>query len=113
VGAATFLARGDELFRWAPVRRVRLLDAARHVGKLADCPFLASVRELDLCGNDLGNGGVNVLLRSPYLTRLQELDLSFNGLCDGGVQLIARSAAAPRLRALALSDNGRIGAAGV
>jgi uncharacterized protein (TIGR02996 family) len=113
VSAATFLARGDELFRRAPVRRVRLLDAARHVAKLADCPFLASVRELDLCGNDLGNGGVNVLLRSPYLTRLQDLDLSFNGLCDGGVQLLARSAAVPRLRALALSDNGRIGAAGV
>jgi uncharacterized protein (TIGR02996 family) len=113
VDAVTFLASGDELFRRAPVRRVRLLDASRHVAKLADCPFLALVRELDLCGNDLGNGGVNVLLRSPFLTRLQELDLSFNGLCDGGAQLIACSAATPRLRALALSDNQRIGAAGV
>ncbi|HET6572459.1 MAG TPA: TIGR02996 domain-containing protein, partial [Fimbriiglobus sp.] len=72
VGAATFLARGAELFRRAPIRRVRLIDAARHVARIAACPLLASVRELDLCGNDLGNGGVNVLLRSPHLDRVQE-----------------------------------------
>lgn len=113
VGAATFLAKGDELFRRAPVRRVRLLDATRCVVKLAHCPFLALVRELDLCGNDLGNGGVNVLLRSPYLAQVRELDLSFNGVCDGGVRLLARSTAMPRLRSLALSDNGRISSDGL
>ena len=113
VAAAMFLTRGDELFRRAPVRRVRLLDATRHVARLAFCPFLASVRELDMCGNDLGNGGVNVLLRSPYLSQLRDLDLSFNGVCDGGAQLLARSDAMPRLRALALSDNGRIGDTGL
>ncbi len=113
VSSATFLARGAELLRRAPVRRVRLLDAARHIAKLAYCPLLASVRELDLCGNDLGNGGVNVLLRSPYLGRVQGLDLSFNGVCDGGVQLLARSASLSRLRALALSDNGQVGSDGL
>ncbi|OWK47375.1 TIGR02996 domain-containing protein [Fimbriiglobus ruber] len=113
VDAGTFLARGDELFRLAPVRRVRILDAARHIGRLAQCPFLASVRELDLCGNDLGNGGVNVLARSPYLTRVETLDLSFNGLCDGGVRLLARATGFSRLRALYLTDNGQISAEGV
>ena len=113
VDAATFLARGDELFRRAPVRRVRLLDAGRHLARLAQCPLLARVRELDLCGNDLGNGGVNVLLRSPHLAGVEELDLSFNGVCDAGAQLIARSAALPQLRSLLLTDNGRIGGDGV
>jgi uncharacterized protein (TIGR02996 family) len=113
VDAATFLARGEELFRRAPVRRVRLADAARYVGKLTHCPHLTNVQELDLCGNDLGNGGVNILLRSPFLKRVDVLDLSFNGLCDGGVSLIAQSASLPRLRALYLTDNGPISATGV
>jgi uncharacterized protein (TIGR02996 family) len=113
VDAPTFLARGDELFRRAPIRRVRILDAARHIGRLANCPFLAAARELDLCGNDLGNGGVNLLLRSPYLSAVAALDLSFNGVCDGGVRLLARSAALPRLRELALNDNGHVSGDGV
>ena len=83
------------------------------LGRLANCPFLASVHELDLCGNDLGNGGVNLLLRSPYLTAVGALDLSFNGVCDGGVRLLARSAALPRLRELALNDNGHVSGDGV
>jgi len=113
VEATTFLAKGDELFRRAAVRRIRLVDAARHITRVANCPFLASVRELDLCGNDLGNGGANVLLRSPYLGRVESLDLSFNGLCDGGALLVARSRSTPRLRALYLTDNGQISGKGV
>jgi uncharacterized protein (TIGR02996 family) len=113
IDAQTFLARGDELFRRAPIRRVRILDAARHLPRLVNCPFLTSVRELDLCGNDLGNGGVNLLLRSPYLTAVESLDLSFNGVCDGGVRLLALSSALPRLRELALNDNGQISGDGL
>jgi uncharacterized protein (TIGR02996 family) len=113
VSTTRFLSKGDELFHRMPVRRVRLFDAAHHIDRLVACPFLASVRELDLSGNDLGTGGLNVLLRSPYLTRVQILDLSFNELCDSGMQLLAQSAALPRLRSLALTDNGRIGAPGL
>lgn len=108
VDAQTFLASGDELFRRAPVRRVRFLDAGRHMARLAACPLLARVRELDLTGNDLGNGGVNLLLRSPHLTQVALLDLSFNGLCDGGVRLLARADTLPRLRALYLTDNRKV-----
>src|SRR5262245_27701794 len=39
VDAETFLARGDELFRRGPVRRVRLRDAARLMPRLVHCPF--------------------------------------------------------------------------
>ena len=113
VDAGTFLSRGDQLFRRANVRRVRLLDAARHLSRLAACPHLALVRELDLSGNELGNGGVNVLLRSPYLGSVEVLDLSFNGLCDGGVRLIARSPIVSRLRVLSLTDNGQISGEGL
>jgi uncharacterized protein (TIGR02996 family) len=113
VEAVEFLDRGDELFRTLPVRRVQFLNAAPVMPLLAQCPFLAHVRELDLCWNDLGNGGVHLLARSPHLKRVESLDLSFNGLDDAGVTLLAESSALPSLRELALNDNGPITSAGV
>ena len=113
VDAGTFLESGDELFRRVPVRRVRFLDAVRYIDRLAACPTLAGVRELDLCGNDLGNGGVNILLRSRFLGRVEVLDLSFNAIGDGGLALLARSPSLPRLRSLALTDYDSIGGEGV
>jgi uncharacterized protein (TIGR02996 family) len=108
VDVSTFLARGGELFRLAPICRVRFTEVSGQIGKLVHCPLLVKVREIVLCGAELGNGGVNVLLRSPYLGRVRSLDLSFNGLCDGGVNRLAESGALPKLQSLYLNDNGRI-----
>ena len=113
VDAAAFLDHGAELLRRVPVRRLRLLDAARAMPKLAGCPLLAAVRELDLCANDLGNGGVTLLARSPVLKHLDALHLGFNGLDDAGVAALARSAGFPALTALALNDNGQVTADGL
>ena len=106
-------ARGEELFRKAPIRRVRVEDAGRQVTRLSNLPVLGEVRELVLCGAELGNGGLNVLLRSPHLGRVELLDLSFNGLCDAGVWCLADSRALPGLAVLHLNDNQMITAAGV
>jgi uncharacterized protein (TIGR02996 family) len=109
VGAEEFLAHGDELFRLAPVvRRVRLTDVARAMPRLIDCPTLARVRELDLFGNDLGNGGVELLVRSAYLGGLNALDLGFNGLDLAGVRALARASTLPNLWDLALNDNRQL-----
>src|SRR5262245_50639277 len=105
VEAEVFLTHGDELFRRGPIRRVRLRDAAGLMPQLVHCPFLAEVRELDLFGCDLGNGGVNLLVRSPYLARVQALDLGFNGLDDAGVRVLAKASTLPNLRELSLSEN--------
>jgi uncharacterized protein (TIGR02996 family) len=113
VDVATFAERGEELFRRAPIRRVRFSDAGRMVDRLIHLPLLGEVRELVLCDGGLGNGGLNVLLRSPYLGGVRSLDLSFNGLCDGGVGLLAEAGSLSHLRALALNDNQRITADGV
>ena len=109
----TLAARGEELFRKAPVRRVRVVDAGRDVNRLIHLPILNDVRELVLCDAGLGNGGLNVLLRSLHLGRVEVLDLSFNGLCDAGAWRLAESRAVPSLVALRLNDNGLISAAGV
>jgi uncharacterized protein (TIGR02996 family) len=113
VNVGTFAAKGEQLFRLAPIRRVRFSDAGCMIAKLVNVPLLAEVRELVLCDGGLENGGVNVLLRSQYLGKLRALDLSFNGLCDGGVWLLAESRALPRLTRLYMNDNQRITADGL
>src|SRR5215831_10162556 len=80
VDTAVFLARGDELFARVPARRLRLLDDAGVLPKLIRSPLLARVRELDLCDNELGNGGVDLLARSSFLKNLEAIDLAFNGM---------------------------------
>lgn len=113
VDAAALLERGDELFRRVPIRHLRLQDAAELMPKLARCPLLAAVRELDLCANDLGNDGVNLLARSAYLKNLEALHLGLNGIGDAGVAALARSSGLPALTSLALNDNEQVAADGV
>lgn len=113
VGVPRFLARGEELFRRATVRRVRFHDAGRHMADLADSPLLGKVRELSLCGAELGTGGLHVLLRSPHLGRVRALDLSFNGLTDSGARLLAGCKPLAKLTRLFLNDNVHLSGAGV
>jgi uncharacterized protein (TIGR02996 family) len=112
VDAGSFIARGEELFRRASIRRVKLSDTLRHLGALSHCPHLGRVRELDLCGNDLGNGGLNLLLRSRHLLNVERLDLSHNGLDGAAPRILAEAGTIPRLRDLGLSGNPKLGEAG-
>jgi uncharacterized protein (TIGR02996 family) len=111
--AGAFLSDGEELFRRARVRRLRLLEAGAVMPKLIHSPLLAAVRELDLCANDLGNGGVSLLVRSPHLGGVEELNLADDWLDDAGVTALARADTLPRLAALAINDNEQITAGGV
>src|SRR5262249_42259771 len=113
VDAAIFLARGDELFARVPVRRLRLLDDAGVLPKLIRSPLLTHVRELDLCDNELGNGGVDLLARCPFPKILEPPALAFNGMADAGVVALARASTFPALTALVLNDNGQITADGL
>ena len=65
VDADQFLSRGEELFRRLRLRCVRLLNSSPVLDKLIRSPLLSQVRELDLCGNELGNSGVNLLGTLP------------------------------------------------
>jgi uncharacterized protein (TIGR02996 family) len=120
VDAATFVRRGEELFDNTQlgtgrsfVRRVWLREPARVAARLAACPLLAGVEELDLSLGDLGDAGLGQLTRSPHLQAVRVLDLGTNGLDDAGVIALARAATLPRLRVLALNDNRQISGEGV
>ncbi len=112
VDARAFVRDGAELFRRAPVRRVRLMDAGACADDLARAPHLARVRELDFAGADLGNAGVAAFAASPHLGRLRALELGFTGAGDGGVHALARGSFA-RLRSLGLGGNQAVTAGGI
>jgi uncharacterized protein (TIGR02996 family) len=108
-----FLASGEELFQRARIRRVSLRNASVRLADLVNCPALLHVRELDLCANDLGNGGVNLLVRSRHLWELQSLDLGFNGIDDAGMNALARASCFPNLGSLSVNFNSHITSAGL
>lgn len=113
VNAAAFLEQGEELLRVARVRRIRLLGVSPVLPQLVESPLLASVRELDLCGEELGNGGLHLLIRSPFLSDLHALDLGFNSIDDAGIAALAGASTLVNLTGLSLNDNKDISSAGV
>jgi uncharacterized protein (TIGR02996 family) len=112
VDVPTLLTRGGELFRLAPVRSLRLLQAGGFLDGLAAWPHLARLSSLDISGNWVGAAGAEILAGSPYLAGLAVLNLRGTGLDARGVQALAASPHLAGLRVLDLSDND-IGAAGL
>ncbi|MFO0823156.1 MAG: TIGR02996 domain-containing protein [Gemmataceae bacterium] len=113
VNAASFLESGEQLFRVARIRRIRLLGVFSVLPQLIESPLLSSVRELDLCGEELGNSGLLLLIRSPFLTELEALDLGFNGLDDAGIIALAAASTLVNLTSLSLNDNKIITSVGI
>ncbi len=108
IDATTFLEHGADLVQRLYIRRLRLLDAHPVAEKLFQSPLLAKFRELDFCGAELGDTGVEFLARSPHCQYLDSLDLGFNGITDRGIQALARGGNMPQLTTLALNDNDHI-----
>jgi uncharacterized protein (TIGR02996 family) len=108
----TFLKRAAELFRWAPVRRVKLTSgrygdlSPAHMEALAGLPDLARLVELDLGALGLWGEHLEALLRSPHLGNLRSLNLRNNPLTPDGPWLVAGCPGLPRLTALDLSEYG-------
>jgi uncharacterized protein (TIGR02996 family) len=132
---STFLEQAEELFQLTPLRRVSLTGgsgrakafaASRfltylevvefidyHVDPicaddmrvLAGSPHLTRLRVLDLYRNNLGDVGVEALVKAPWLGTLRTLNLGDNGLSDVGVRALAQTPALAGLTTLGLSRN--------
>lgn len=102
--ARALTARADELFRTAPLREVKLYDAAGWMREVAALAALAGVETLDLEKNGLGDADLEALSASPHLHRLTTLLLWSNAVGAAGVRALAR-ASGPRLARLDLSHN--------
>jgi uncharacterized protein (TIGR02996 family) len=107
--AETFIRRGDELFRLAPVRHLRLWLAGRVAEDLAQCPHLAWLATLDFADyfmDPLDRRGAVALAGSPHLHRLNALHLTRNNVGDAGLEALAEAPWLGRLHILSLTDNG-------
>jgi uncharacterized protein (TIGR02996 family) len=105
VGAEELLAHADELFRLAPLRRLRLTGAEGRVKKLAALYHLAALTELDLSCNRLESGDARALAASPHLANLRRLDLAYNRITDDGAAALTAARALDRLDHLQLGAN--------
>ena len=111
MSAAAFVAHAAALLGTAPVRDLKVYDAAGQMAALGQCASLASLRSLDLEKNDLGDLDVADLARSPHLGGLAALLLWNNRISDSGLVALA-AADLPALTRLDLSNNlvGDLGA---
>ncbi len=98
-----FLWHAGELFRLAPIQRVRFLSAPTQ--ELAASPFLARLTEIGFPRVYIGDAGLSLLLSSPHLTRLTALDLPSCRISNGGVRALAESPVLAQLTSLNLSGN--------
>jgi uncharacterized protein (TIGR02996 family) len=77
-------------------------DAA---GAFRSASGLPQLRTLLLNSNDMGDGGLRVLLRAPLVARLESLSLAENAISDMGARAIAECAALKGLKRLELGQN--------
>jgi uncharacterized protein (TIGR02996 family) len=134
-----FVGQAKEWRDCIPLRRLALTDAQDHIGRLAGCPELEQVIELNFQDSRLGKADIGELLASPYLKNLRTLNLNRNPVGDevfralssstsqgtlrelhlnragcsaNGIEWLASRSALPHMELLDLTDNG-IGDAGV
>jgi uncharacterized protein (TIGR02996 family) len=111
VSAGRFLQHAQRLFEAAPIQVAHLSRSREYMPALANCPWLARLRHLDLSNNFVRDHGAELLAESPQLAQLHSLNLSSAALGDAGARALAMSPNLMGLRELYLCDN-RIGPAG-
>jgi uncharacterized protein (TIGR02996 family) len=101
---AVFVGDGEELFRRAPVQRVRFTAFDGTILQLAACPHLQQVRGLDFSARKLRGWELPVLLSSAHLTRLRSLELAGCPIDNPAAQALAESPLLAQLTHLDLSN---------
>lgn len=105
VEARMFLRRAADLFRLAPVRRVRFLDVGTSLGRLMDNPHLARLTALAIFAQHIDERLTLALVESPHLDGLRTLNVGRNRVGDRGAERLAWSPRFRRLVELDLGDN--------
>jgi uncharacterized protein (TIGR02996 family) len=105
--ASVFLDHAADWFAdWPTLAVARLTRAAGHLPELAESPWLAHLRGLDLSDNDIDADALESLMASRFLCLLQALDLSDNPIGPRGAALIATAPALGDLRELRVARCG-------
>jgi uncharacterized protein (TIGR02996 family) len=105
LNAPNFLRHAPEIFRRAPVLRLRCTTPYGQMAALAQSPYLGRLTGLDFSSVAMRAQDLQALLASPHLGRLTDLNLSRTYLQDAGARILADSPRLAQLRTLNLSFN--------
>lgn len=117
LSARVFVVVAEEVFRLAPtLRAIRFPDASNEVTRLAECPYLERLREVDLtymckCGGCPIQRELRDLFASAYTAKLTTLRLAQDRMTADGARRLAESPHLDRVTTLNLADNS-LGTAG-
>ncbi len=100
-----FLNHAGELFAWAPIEELRLIEGGRLIAQVAAVPLLSRLTALGLNGNYMDDAGAFALAASPHVSRLVRLNLGHNNIGDEGAIALAASPSLGELETLDLSHN--------
>lgn len=105
--AMTFLTKGAELVKLAPLRSLTLtgLSRVQDLERLLATPAIAQIRELEIHSAKLGKKHCQVLAASPILANLTRLALPGCTIGDHGAAALAGSKHLAQLRELILDQN--------
>lgn len=103
VQASQFPKHAEQLFEWAPITRVKLIQlTGKSVGAVAKVPELANIEHLRIAGTKLDDNGWRTFLGSPHLVGLRELEAP-NALDILGTTALRECASAGSIERLDLS----------
>jgi uncharacterized protein (TIGR02996 family) len=105
IDAEVLLARGSELLKAAPLRRLHVRTAKGRVAEIVRSPLLATIEALDLDDQGVTDDDVIALAASPHAARLRQLDLRYNPLSATGIESLAASQHLKRLEMVNLDGN--------
>ena len=80
-----FLEYAPLLFARAPIQEVHLSRVRDRLGSIASSTFLEKPSYLDLSSNPVRDYGAKTLAESPYLAQVRGLNLSSSGIGDSGL----------------------------
>ena len=60
---------------------------------------------LNLSGKNIGDGGLEILLKQGFIKKLEKLDLRYNAISHKGAEMLAQIPSLPKLKVLILKHN--------
>jgi uncharacterized protein (TIGR02996 family) len=103
LSARQFIDCGEAIFQAAPtIENVIIVRLGQNMPRLARCPALAHVRQLQFFETPFRAAQAEQLARSPHLGNLRELDIGFTdtGIGPRGARALANAASLRRLEHL-------------
>jgi uncharacterized protein (TIGR02996 family) len=103
--ASDFISQAATLFRFSPIRSLKLYEVGSVIEDLAVVSLLNRISTLDLEGNNLGDLEFQVLTESSRLENVTTLLLWSNRIGDEGLQDLVHNSGLAQLERLDLSGN--------